>query len=340
MRPLPLLVRSRGEIDSLNQVFVRNRGLEFELAGERLRLFFEPRPLAFAPQWRADCRIEGRDARLFLASAFPLESIMPEQEPDMLRLLPGEVHQALAEAACEELVAALGKALGLSAQLIRLDGEPGALRDFAPGDTGLTFRRARGDARACLCVGQDRLLAERLAAAAAKALRGQSLPPGEFVEATPIPATLVLGWARATASELAGLGLGDIIVMNQAGPGETLLQAAAPWAWRGELEGRRFVVRGLHTQAHAQERRMQHDKTDATPTGSPDVDAIVVTLTFEVGEKQLTLAALKTLAPGVSIELDRPVAEPVLVRANGKPIARGDLLDIEGRVGVRVLELL
>lgn len=66
-----------------------------------------------------------------------------------------------------------------------------------------------------------------------------------------------------------------------------------------------------------------------------NVDTIPVTLTFSLGERQMTLGDLRHLQPGEVFDLARPLnAGPVLVRANGRLFATGDLVDIDGRVGV------
>lgn len=64
---------------------------------------------------------------------------------------------------------------------------------------------------------------------------------------------------------------------------------------------------------------------------------IPVELVFEVGRRQITLAELNDLQTGTTLELDRPVEESlVIVRANGRAIARGELVRIGDAIGVRL----
>ncbi len=66
-----------------------------------------------------------------------------------------------------------------------------------------------------------------------------------------------------------------------------------------------------------------------------DIDAIPVRLTFELGERHLTLGELRQLQPGQSFDLERPLADgPVIVRANGALLGTGELVEIDGRIGV------
>lgn len=69
------------------------------------------------------------------------------------------------------------------------------------------------------------------------------------------------------------------------------------------------------------------------------IDSIPVRLAVEVGSASLTVARVFDLQAGAVIVLDRQVDEPLDIRVNGTLIARGEIVAIEGRYGVRVTEL-
>lgn len=69
------------------------------------------------------------------------------------------------------------------------------------------------------------------------------------------------------------------------------------------------------------------------------VHKIPVLLTFDLGERRLTLAELKMLQPGQTFDLGRPLSSPINIRANGALIGSGELVDIEGSLGVIVTGL-
>lgn len=78
----------------------------------------------------------------------------------------------------------------------------------------------------------------------------------------------------------------------------------------------------------------------AAAGGAPDLRAIPVHLTFDLGHKAVSIAELQELRPGEIFELGRSIEDgPVYVRANGKCIGIADLVDIEGRLGARILAL-
>ena len=72
-----------------------------------------------------------------------------------------------------------------------------------------------------------------------------------------------------------------------------------------------------------------------------DRRAFLSTLSLPVGAAMLgfarELASHPALASGDVVTLGRRVADPVVLRAGGVEIARGELIQIEGEVGVRIL---
>lgn len=63
-------------------------------------------------------------------------------------------------------------------------------------------------------------------------------------------------------------------------------------------------------------------------------------LTIELGRTKLTVQALLDLQKNSIIQLQRSTAEFVDVVASGQQIARGDIIMIEDRTGVRIHEVL
>jgi len=57
------------------------------------------------------------------------------------------------------------------------------------------------------------------------------------------------------------------------------------------------------------------------------------------GESEMPLKDVLKLGPGSVIELDRSVNDPVTIVVNQKPIARGEVVMVDGNYGVRILEV-
>ncbi len=75
-----------------------------------------------------------------------------------------------------------------------------------------------------------------------------------------------------------------------------------------------------------------------TPSQSAPAD-VPVTLVVELGRVNLTLSRLADLKPGDVIELGRHSREPVELTSNGKLVARGELVQIDTELGVRVINV-
>lgn len=65
------------------------------------------------------------------------------------------------------------------------------------------------------------------------------------------------------------------------------------------------------------------------------LENIGVTLTVEVGRATLTIRDLLRLSEGSVVELDRMAGDPLDVLVNGTPIARGEVVMVGDRFGIR-----
>ncbi|MFH1653842.1 MAG: FliM/FliN family flagellar motor C-terminal domain-containing protein [Pseudomonadota bacterium] len=70
---------------------------------------------------------------------------------------------------------------------------------------------------------------------------------------------------------------------------------------------------------------------------SPDV---AVQLVAVMGKRKLSLRDILDLKLGSVVDLKRPPNETVDLVANGKLIARGELVEIEGKLGVKILKIV
>jgi flagellar motor switch protein FliN/FliY len=58
-----------------------------------------------------------------------------------------------------------------------------------------------------------------------------------------------------------------------------------------------------------------------------------------LGNGTLTIAQLEKLASGDTVALDRSPADQVDVRVNGKTIARGEIVTLDGKFAIRLTEV-
>ena len=85
------------------------------------------------------------------------------------------------------------------------------------------------------------------------------------------------------------------------------------------------------------------DVTGAEKTGAENLkvlENIEVELTVEVGRAEITIRDLLRLNEGSIIELDRLAGDPLDILVNGTIIARGEVVMIGERFGVRFGEIV
>ena len=76
---------------------------------------------------------------------------------------------------------------------------------------------------------------------------------------------------------------------------------------------------------------------------NPDIELILdvpVTLALEVGRTEMTIGKLLNLSQGTVVELDRNAGEPLDVIVNGALIARGEIVVINDKFGIRLVDVV
>ena len=79
------------------------------------------------------------------------------------------------------------------------------------------------------------------------------------------------------------------------------------------------------------------------PTATDPVDAsyeIPVEVIAVLGTAELKVSQILKLGRGAVVELDRVVGEPIEVHANNQLIARGEVVVIDDRLGVRMIDII
>jgi len=69
----------------------------------------------------------------------------------------------------------------------------------------------------------------------------------------------------------------------------------------------------------------------------PDLGALPVRLHVIVGQREFTVAEINSLNPGTIVELQTDTSDPVRLMVNGRILGEGELVDVNGRLAVKVL---
>lgn len=149
----------------------------------------------------------------------------------------------------------------------------------------------------------------------------------------PIWAGLELGQAKLSKDETSGLGIGDIVFFHYHVTGQQLIiRVSQDVAFIGEAEGSQITIK--HRLDTMEDDQMHYEQEPI------DLSDIEIDLLFEVGRQQFSAQEVQALQAGHVFELDRPIEQPVRVRAGGKLIAECQLVQINNRLGARITRII
>ena len=162
-----------------------------------------------------------------------------------------------------------------------------------------------------------------------------------------LPLRFGIGCTRLRLAEVRGIVPGDIVAIEEwRAAGAAVVVEAAP----GGLAGPRFTALAEGSRITIQQTREQTMNRPADPPPAattlhaPELavdrlDAIEVTLRFEVGDLAISLGELRNVRAGHVFELGQPLNRgPVRIVAHGNLLGKGTLVAVGDRLGVRVSE--
>ncbi|HEV2861529.1 MAG TPA: FliM/FliN family flagellar motor switch protein [Pyrinomonadaceae bacterium] len=278
--------------------------------------------------------------------------------------------RAVLEFLCAQLLSALNEEAG--EPLFRLE----ALTDEAgAGGTGravVTTVRARVGTAA----GVVRVVYGPEALAALDEMRSPLLARGDDVAAklaryeklcAGARLSVLVGETEVAPSDLVGLEPGDVVVVERVfggwsggaaaggmlrarvGAGDNVLLSGTAAAWESPDGGRVGSLRLLVEEVEVSEARdtdagrlRMEDESELgeeTAAESGLLDNLLLTVRVELPARRISLEELTRLRAGQILDLDCRATDPVELVADGRPVATGELVDIEGRLGVRVTRL-
>lgn len=158
--------------------------------------------------------------------------------------------------------------------------------------------------------GRARLL---VPAAAVRALGGEAAPGESRLR---VPVSLRRGTASLLPEELEALAPGDLLLVTEPGDGREALVLPGGFRAAGRL-----AADGFHVE----------ETTMSTRSAQ-----IPVTLEVELCRVELPLSELARLAPGAVLPVPVDRRGQVTLRVGDRAVGRGELVEIEGAVGVRL----
>lgn len=93
-------------------------------------------------------------------------------------------------------------------------------------------------------------------------------------------------------------------------------------------------------KVQAEEIEARDGSATGAPIGMAGLMNVPVRVTVQIGRTRLKLAELVELGPGSIVTLDREAHEPADILVNGRVVARGEVVTVDERYGVRITEVL
>jgi len=167
---------------------------------------------------------------------------------------------------------------------------------------------------------------------------------------TPLSLPIVAETLQSTTSEVASLRDGDALLLdwplkrNQQGVWHGPALLTSPDGELGIaidlLPDGSAVLRGDISSMGVVQKETETDMNDGKEQLVQNIGDIPVVLRVEVGAARMAAREWAAMTVGDVIGLGQPIGQSVILRVGGVAIARGDLVEIEGEVGVRIVERL
>lgn len=84
----------------------------------------------------------------------------------------------------------------------------------------------------------------------------------------------------------------------------------------------------------------QADRTKKAELNFDSLLDIPVEISVEIGRTRMVIGELLSLSKGSTIELDKVAGEPVDIYVNDRLLGKGDLVVVNERLGVRIIEIV
>jgi type III secretion protein Q len=156
--------------------------------------------------------------------------------------------------------------------------------------------------------------------------------PERSADGIPFPISVALARLALPVSTVRSLTAGDVLLLPLAPSDWTEGRCEL---WIGERSLGRAMKQGSTVKLLIMNSSSEA-KTATLAAGALSVDELPVQVVFDVGQTELTVGQLRTLAAGYTFELPATPERLVTIRANGREIGQGELVDLGEKLGVRI----
>ncbi|MEO6952543.1 MAG: type III secretion system cytoplasmic ring protein SctQ [Polyangia bacterium] len=154
-----------------------------------------------------------------------------------------------------------------------------------------------------------------------------------------VHAVLELASARLVGARTSDLRVGDVVAFDAPATMKSARLRVARGGYDCTLANERLTITAPY---RLYEGAAMSDDASVREDSSTDqlLRELPVEIVCELGRVTMSGRELLELAPGAVIAVQRPLAGPVDLTVGGRLVARGELVDVEGDLGVRLTEVL
>lgn len=335
--------RDPAQVGLYNALSLRGRSHAFRIGGSEALLRWLPNA---APMKGAFALRVTADGLSLLAAFESLEVLRAHpffNEPEMkdvpLSGIPVEILAAVAAVLAEPLLAELGEKLGMAMRFEDL--QIGEARGERLAAAAIHLKDGEGEKQLLLGIfdasGSARRTAEALAQRIAALPQRQTGFLAAAFDAAPVLVHCSVGQMTLSSAELAQLEVGDILLPPLWNAPGSVLCIDLCSSGRRFARGRAVLREDGSAELETLE-RLGAEARSEMETEMHDIDDLEVEVAFEIERRRLTVGDLKSLEPGYVFRLSADPDALVTITANGRPVAKGRIVDVGGVVGVEVLE--
>lgn len=307
-----------------NRIAGKNRPLRFEWNGQPAQFSFTNLHTGPRGSWTLGLNLGGHELTVEISRLPELAWVSPTLAGIDLQGLPAELACGLIEACFGEIFSALSKG-GIDVAITSV--QPFSHRNAPEEFIEWTVNRGSDTSWIHGSIAGDDAALTHLASLMERA----PVTPQDDAQ-VPVLAQLVAGSMTLKLTELKSLEIHDVLfaeLMDYKAAKQCALYFSGRHFGLGTVDAKIFSLKQL-TPAPA--------KIMAADAPIPTVNDIDIELTFVVGQTTLTVGELRSLAPGFTFELSTAAGTGLTICANGRPIGKGELIEVGEHLGVRVTE--
>jgi flagellar motor switch protein FliN len=330
----------RSHVQQLNRVFKRRRAIEFDLGEDEYTINFIPFTQYQIKQEKICVRINNRFLfHLNLEVEFFRNVLNDYPKVGNLSQMPAVLRKIALEVAAERLFDRFDHHFNCKSSIIPLSDIRWS--DYLKYDLFFEIIKKTDRTRFCGSIKTNRSgidwIVEQL----------DRLPEITLKNSNQIPLEIFFEIGRTILSikDLDDIEPGDIIILDSDSfldKHQMVIRMGPLALFSGSIDpaGKiKIEEKLLENMEEKMEETPSIDGTISKDERDKQIDDIPVKLVFQLGETRMKFGELIRLQPGYIFAVETDINKPVTIKVNGRPVGKGELVEIGDSVGVRVLQL-